>query len=133
MVTKGYIYVMSISAITLTGCKNPYNPAVTASNVNYLVVEGLINSGQDSTIIKLSRTVNISDTTKVNPELGAQVTVESDQNTIYPIQEIGKGRYASYGTVPPTYLPISSPYTAAPIECVDCTLRGTTIKPSFWQ
>ncbi len=95
MVTKGYIYVMSISAIAITGCKKPYNPTIVAANTNYLVVEGVINSGQDSTIIRLSRTVNISDTTRVNPELGAQVTVESDQNTTYQIPEIGKGEYAS--------------------------------------
>jgi hypothetical protein len=86
---------MSISAVVITSCKKPYNPVIVASNTNYLVVEGVINSGQDSTIIHLSRTTNISDTTKVNPELGAQVTVESDQNTTYPIHELGKGVYAS--------------------------------------
>jgi hypothetical protein len=95
MVVKKYIYAVSILAIVITGCKKPYNPVIVASNTNYLVVEGVINSGQDSTIIHLSRTLNISDTTKVNPESGAQVTVESDQNTIYPIQEISKGVYAS--------------------------------------
>src|ERR1700743_2693971 len=95
MVAKGCIYVMSISAIAITGCKKPYNPVIVTANANYLVVEGVINSGQDSTVIHLSRTINISDTTKVNPELGAQVTVESDQNTTYPLQELGKGVYAS--------------------------------------
>jgi hypothetical protein len=95
MVTKGYIYIMSILAIVITGCKKPYNPTIVATSTNYLVVEGTINSGQDSTIIHLSRTVNIADTTKLNPEAGALVTVESDQNNTYPIPEIGKGEYAS--------------------------------------
>jgi len=65
----------------LVCCRKPYNPPIVSSQSNYLVVEGLINSGNDSTLIKLSRTVKISDTSKtVNPVLGAQVTVESDQN-----------------------------------------------------
>src|SRR3978361_1094045 len=65
----------------LLACKKPYNPPIVSSQSNYLVVEGLINSGSDSTLIKLSRTVKINDTTNtVNPVLGAQVTVESDQN-----------------------------------------------------
>lgn len=95
MSTKRYIYIMSISAIIITGCKKLYTPNITASNVSYLVVEGVINAGQDSTIIKLSRTVNISDQVKTTPESGARVTVESDQNNSYTLNEIGNGKYAS--------------------------------------
>jgi hypothetical protein len=90
-----YICLISFSAISLTGCKKPYAPPIIASNVNYLVVEGVINSGQDSTVINLSRTVRLSGKTKSNPELNAKITVESDQNTNYPIKEIGNGKYAS--------------------------------------
>jgi hypothetical protein len=82
-------------AMLTTDCKKPYTPPIVASNSNYLVVEGVINSGQDSTIINVSRTVNIADTIKANPELGAQVLVESDQNITYSIPEIGKGKYVS--------------------------------------
>jgi hypothetical protein len=95
MDAKGYIYVISISAIAITGCKKPYNPTIIATNSNYLVVEGVINTGQDSTIIKLSRTVNILDKITANPEPGAQVTVESDHNNSYPLNEIAYGEYAS--------------------------------------
>ncbi|WP_426669584.1 DUF4249 domain-containing protein [Mucilaginibacter sp. McL0603] len=90
-----YLCAISFSAMAITACKKPYAPSIAASNSNYLVVEGVINSGQDSTIINLSRTVNIADTMKANPELGAQVLVESDQNITYSIPEIGKGKYAS--------------------------------------
>jgi hypothetical protein len=74
-------YISFVLTICLFGCKKPYTPTIASSQSNYLVVEGLINSGNDSTLIKLSRTVKISDTTKtINPVLDAQVTVESDQN-----------------------------------------------------
>ena len=58
-------------------CKEPFTPSVTTTNNNLLVVEGFINSGSDSTIIKLSRTAVIGDTNTITkPEMGAVVTVE---------------------------------------------------------
>ncbi|HTE00483.1 MAG TPA: DUF4249 domain-containing protein [Mucilaginibacter sp.] len=77
------------------GCKKPYNPPVIANNANYLVVEGVINSGSDSTIITLNRTIPLSSTAGPKPELNAQVTVESEQGVSLPIAELGKGRYGS--------------------------------------
>jgi hypothetical protein len=84
-----------ILSFMLAGCKNPYLPPIIASNSNYLVIEGVVNSGQDSTILKISRTVNLSGNTNSKPELNAVVTVESDQTAIYQIPEIGPGKYAS--------------------------------------
>src|SRR5471030_2616054 len=84
--------------IALAGCKKPYNPpAVTTSN-SYLVVEGVINSGSDSTFIKLSRTVNLSSKVTINPVLNATVTVEGDQNATYPLTAgANGGTYVSAG------------------------------------
>jgi hypothetical protein len=87
-----WVYILSLM---LAGCKKPYLPPIIASNSNYLVIEGVVNSGLDSTIFKISRTVNLSGQTNSNPELNAVVTVESDQAAIYQIPEIGPGKYAS--------------------------------------
>jgi len=92
---KYMVFFVTAVIIGFCSCKKPYTPVIVASNSNYLVVEGVINSGQDSTIIKLSRTVNISDKITANPEPGAQVTVESDHNSSYPLNEMGHGEYAS--------------------------------------
>ncbi|HZX58510.1 MAG TPA: DUF4249 family protein, partial [Mucilaginibacter sp.] len=93
------IYRMIYSAalvITVTsGCKKPYVPPVISSNKSYLVIEGLINSGADSTFIKITRTVKLSSKAAPAPELNAVVTVESDQNNTYPLQEAGNGLYQS--------------------------------------
>src|SRR5271165_2307623 len=79
-------------------CRKPYNPAAISSPGSYMVVEGVINSGSDSTIIKLSKTVNLNSKTTVNPVLGASVTVESDQNTNFPLLDAdGTGSYTSAG------------------------------------
>jgi len=79
--------------IIWNGCKKPYNPQIISVPNNYLVVEGFINSGADSTIFSLSRTVNLDNKVTVNPELNAQVTIENDQNNIYPLTEAPDGKY----------------------------------------
>jgi hypothetical protein len=79
------------------GCKKPYNPPAITGNGSYLVVEGVINSGTDSTFIKLSRTVNISSNVTTNPVLNAAVAVESDQNISFPLTETTNGNYISAG------------------------------------
>ncbi|HEY2580602.1 MAG TPA: DUF4249 domain-containing protein [Mucilaginibacter sp.] len=89
-----YLLVLIICMI---GCKKPYNPPVIASSMNYLVVEGVINAGSDSTVIKLSRTVNLSSNNTKNPERGAILTVESDQNSVYPLTETKPGYYKVSG------------------------------------
>lgn len=82
-------------AIASQGCKVPYNPPPIASPGNFLVVEGMINTGPDSTIIKLSRMVNLSSTKTTKPELGSQVVVESDNNATYALIDMGNGNYAA--------------------------------------
>jgi len=88
--------LLFIIAGMISGCRKAYNPTITQFS-NILIVEGNIESGSDSTFIKLSRTVKISSKTALNPEQNAQVTVESDQNTSYPLTEIKPGTYATAG------------------------------------
>ena len=83
--------------LSLLCCRKPYSPPAIAVAGSYLVVEGVINSGSDSTIIKLSKTVKISNATAINPVTGAIVAVESDQNVVFPLTETTKGYYVSAG------------------------------------
>jgi hypothetical protein len=83
--------------IIIAGCRKPYLvPAITAP-ASYLVVEGTINSGSDSTIIKLSKTVNLSNKTTINPVLNAVLTVESDKGSSYVLTAGSSGKYGSPG------------------------------------
>src|SRR5579872_2811455 len=97
----------SIMALMLSyGCKKPYAPDIVAGNANYLVVEGVINTGPDSTSIRLSRTVPISSATGPQPELGANLSILTDAGNNYPLTEKGKGFYAAPGlnlTLPNKY------------------------------
>jgi hypothetical protein len=78
-------------------CRKPYTPSVTNVNVNYLVVEGVINSGPDSTNIQLSRTVTLNSSNKIVPEPNAAVTVLSDAGDKYSLSENRPGNYGYNG------------------------------------
>lgn len=89
---KYFIYFLILFAVT--NCRQPYLPPVIEKNYNYLVVDGYIVNGNDSTVIKLSRTTNISDSLPPVPELGAQVSVVGDQSDVYPLIDNLNGSYS---------------------------------------
>jgi len=90
--------LLCVLIFALPCCRKPYNPSVISSPASYLVVEGVINSGQDSTIVRISKTVSLAGTTTVNPMLGATVNVESDQQNTYPLIDNNSNGY--YGAAP---------------------------------
>jgi hypothetical protein len=77
-------------------CKKPYD--VPAINVNYayLVLEGTIEVGKDKvSIIHLSRTQTLKDTSISTPETQANVQIESNSGQFYPLKETTDGEYSS--------------------------------------
>jgi hypothetical protein len=92
-------YLSYLLVLSLFGCKSHYDPPVISSSNSYLVVEGNIDPSSDSTIITLSKTVKLNDTTSTaNPLLGAAVTVESDHNGIWNLYDVNhNGNYISPG------------------------------------
>jgi hypothetical protein len=89
-------------------CKKPYNPPATSTLKSYLIVEGVINTGSDSTVIKLSRTVKLTDKIATNPVLNATVTVEGEQGGIYPLYDVFNNGH--YNSVNGLNLPASQRY-----------------------
>lgn len=79
--------------IIIAGCKEEYNVPVDATGYNYLVVEGNIVAGNDSTFIHLTRTIPVDDTSNLTPETNARVQVESEGGELYLLQEKGDGIY----------------------------------------
>ncbi|HLY70937.1 MAG TPA: DUF4249 domain-containing protein [Puia sp.] len=80
--------------ITVQDCRQPYFPAVAKSNLNYLVVDGIILNGADTTIINLSRTQNLTDSNYVLiGETGAQVSLIGENAEIYSLTGLGNGKY----------------------------------------
>jgi hypothetical protein len=94
---KRIIYILIFTTLGWWGCKQPYDPKPISTATNYLVVEGVISTSADSTIIRLSRTVPISLKQSTTPELGASATIFSDGGATYPCAEAGKGYYKAPG------------------------------------
>ncbi len=86
-----------IALVLLTAsCKKAFVPAgALSSNNKYLVIDGVINSGNDSTIFRLSRTKKFDTVISIAYETGAQVMVESDAGATFPLTEIKNGVYAA--------------------------------------
>lgn len=86
--------MVCLALLTATAaCRKPYAPKPIIALNSYLVVEGVINSGSDSTIITLSKTVNIADNASLAFETNARVAVESEGGINYPLQEFKAGHY----------------------------------------
>jgi hypothetical protein len=79
--------------MVFVGCKQSYAPPAVSSPNTYLVVEGFINHGPDSTYFSLTHTFNLSDTSRVTPELNARVTVDGNDNSSFTLGENGNGSY----------------------------------------
>ncbi len=76
-------------------CKQAYLPPAISNPPSYLVVEGFIDNGPDSTYFDLTHTYKLNDSTSTTPELGAGVTVEGSDNSAYVLGEVGNGLYGA--------------------------------------
>jgi hypothetical protein len=91
-----YLMITALFMLFMVSCTKPYAPKVTTTATNYLVVEGIINTGSnDSTAIKLSRTVPIQSAAGVVPEHGATVEIQDNQNQTYSLTETTTGLYVT--------------------------------------
>jgi hypothetical protein len=91
--TKNKLYILTV-LLAVMGCKKPITIAPVTTANSYLVVDGHINVG-DSSLITLSRTVNIAGNARSNPELGAKVTIEGSDGSSYQLTASGNGNYRS--------------------------------------
>lgn len=79
----------------VAGCKEKYIPKVKDTITNYVVVDGTINSGNGPTVIRISRTTKMVDSVRFNPETGASVSVQGNDNTNFPLVDRGSGIYSA--------------------------------------
>jgi hypothetical protein len=98
--------MVSVALMGMTGCRDPYMPpAVTAPNA-YLVVDGTVLSGPDSSYLTLSRTVSLSDSDQSVPETSANLLIEDQSGAVHTFHENGNGLYV----LPPTTFPADRKY-----------------------
>jgi hypothetical protein len=75
-------------------CKEKYISPYIPPAKGYLVVDGIINSGQGATTIRLSRTIVLADSGRAKNETKALVRVEGENNTSFVLPETAQGTYS---------------------------------------
>jgi hypothetical protein len=82
------------SVLIFSSCVQTFLPPPSTTAYNYLVIDGFINAGYDSTYITLTRTATLSDSSQIKPESGATLTIEGNNNTSYRLYENSAGHYS---------------------------------------
>jgi hypothetical protein len=79
------------------GCRQSYMPPAQKTNLNILVIDGIINTGTGAaSSFTLSRTQKIGDSLGAYaPELQAQITIVGSAGDTWSLQEQGDGVYTS--------------------------------------
>ncbi len=83
-------------------CVKPYNPPALQVARNYLVVEGVAIPSGDTTVITLTRSRDLSDTTSFLPETNARVFVEATNGQGFQFTETSPGQYKALLSLTPT-------------------------------
>ena len=78
----------------ILGCKEAFDPSLETPTINFLVVEGFINT-KGVTIIQLTRTQKLAEASTIKNELKATVQIENDNNLVVGLTESGLGIYKS--------------------------------------
>ncbi|WP_375444598.1 DUF4249 domain-containing protein [uncultured Fibrella sp.] len=92
--------------LMIGSCVDPYRPSQIEAPNQYLVVDGFLNGGTGNSVIKLSRTQNLGNTTKPAAEARATIQVEGGTGETFPFVESAAGTY----TLTATTLPIGKSY-----------------------
>ena len=87
-------FVYCILLVLAAGCKEKFDLPTDSPDTGYLVIEGVISPGPQTTRIDLSRTNKTNSSTK-QFEKGALVQVEGDDNTVQALPETFDGAYTS--------------------------------------
>lgn len=86
-------FFICVLLAAIIGCKQAYTPPAVHSNSDFLVVDGVLFNGNDSSIIKLTRARSLADSSQHLTESGAVVSIVSSSGIEYPLTDIGNGSY----------------------------------------
>jgi hypothetical protein len=93
MRTLKILFLLLAVAALLWRCKQTYTSPYASPATGYLVVEGYI-TGNGPTKFTLSHTIPLPGDSAIPAENGAQVQVEGNDNSVYPLPAQGNGVYS---------------------------------------
>ncbi len=99
-------FLILFTGVLIGSCREAYLPPVVSDYSNFLVIEGIVKAGGDTSYIKLTRTRSLDDTTTEIAEANATITLQSKSGANYVFQNKGNGNYQ----LPPTTLSTGESY-----------------------
>ena len=88
--------------LLISGCIEPYPIPQIKDNAQYLVVDGFLDATNQKVTVKLSRSVNLSESENFNAETLATVYLESENQLKVLLNESSNGVYERFLTVDPS-------------------------------
>lgn len=85
--------LLAVLFAVMYSCIEPFSPPEVNSDENYLVIDGFLNVGNDTSKIELRRSQNVNQNKAPIIETGAKLTVEQETGEKYEFTESGKGLY----------------------------------------
>ena len=87
----GHVFILI--AIGLFGCLEPFNPEISDSQDEFLIVDGLITDAQGPYTVKILKTKSFNDDNEFVS--GAEVSIEEDEGLIEQLVETDPGIYVT--------------------------------------
>jgi hypothetical protein len=114
-----------ILTFMLTSCFKAYEPEIVGSDINKLVVSGLVTDLEGNQTVKITTSSSITEQEE-NVVTGCTVTISDDKGNKFPMTDSGKGNYT--GLIDPLYL---TPGSSFKVEIL--TPDGSNIVSDFDQ
>mgnify|MGYP005811536553 CR=1 FL=1 len=85
--------LMVLLIVVTNGCLEPYYPPIESSDVDILVVDGVLDTSTGEASVSLSRGVALSEPDSFPRIIRAFVAIEDEQGNAYPLAEAADGNY----------------------------------------
>lgn len=83
-----------ILLVAIAGCLEPYNPPAIKDAIDILVVDGFLNSTDNTATVRLTKATALSDESETGHEVtGALVQIEEDAGQTHTLNEVASGLY----------------------------------------
>src|SRR5689334_12865801 len=87
-----YAYILAILAFT-GGCIEPYEPAESSSTPDILVIDGSVNSTDQSAVVRITHSIPLESKDSARKESNAYVLIEESGGNAYQLHEMSPGLY----------------------------------------
>lgn len=94
-VKKVSISSLCILGLLMLGCLDPFEPPTSNKKIDWLVIDGTINSTDNVAKVKISRAVNLSESSAYPLETSATVSIEVENHKPISLSESTPGVYSA--------------------------------------